>query len=339
MESPPHPLLLLLTLLVAAGAASAGADDLVAELQSLRSRSPSGVIHLTDTSITRFLSAPAPRPYSVLVFFDAASLHSKTDLHLPQLRREFALLSASFLAHNPASADLFFADIEFSESQHSFAQFGVNSLPHVRLVRPEHTRLAGSEQMDQSHFSRLADSMAEFVESRTGLEVGPIVRPPLVSRNQMILLVILFLVSIPFLIKRIMDGETLFHDRRVWMAGALFIYFFSVSGGDVRDHQAHADVHHRPVRSKQARVLLPGVWDAARRRGFCGWVLVHSRGAHDRHGDTLAGEGGEPADPAFYDAGGHDNWVVGSEEDFGNSEILLQSNTTLPQLLSDITDS
>jgi oligosaccharyltransferase complex subunit gamma len=85
--------------------------------------------------------------------------------------------------------------------------------------------------MDQSHFARLADSMAEFIESRTGLEVGPIIRPPLLSRNQIILLGILFLISIPFMIKRIIDGETLLHDRRVWMAGALFVYFFSVSGG------------------------------------------------------------------------------------------------------------
>ncbi|KAL6658049.1 hypothetical protein ACP70R_004296 [Stipagrostis hirtigluma subsp. patula] len=234
MAPPPRrPVLLILPLLLlAAAAAPAGADDLVAELQSLRARSPSGVIHLTDTSVTRFLSAPASRrPYSVLVFFDAASLHSKPDLHLPQLRTEFALLSASFLARNPGSGDLFFADIEFAESQHSFHQFGVNSLPHVRLVRPEHDRLAGSEQMDQSHFGRLADSMAEFIESRTGLEVGPIVRPPLLSRNQIILLAILFLLSVPFAMKRIIAGETLLHDRRVWMAGALFVYFFSVSGG------------------------------------------------------------------------------------------------------------
>ncbi|NP_001148670.1 putative dolichyl-diphosphooligosaccharide--protein glycosyltransferase subunit 3 [Zea mays] len=235
MAPPPHRhlllLLLLLPLVLLAGT-PASADDLVSELQSLRARSPSGVIHLTDTSVTRFLSAPsARRPYSVLVFFDAASLHSKPDLHLPQLRTEFALLSASFLAHNPDSGDLFFADIEFAESQHSFHQFGVNSLPHIRLIRSDHATLSGSEQMDQSHFARLADSMAEFIESRTGLEVGPIVRPPLLSRNQIILLGILFLISIPFMIKRIIDGETLLHDPRVWMAGALFVYFFSVSGG------------------------------------------------------------------------------------------------------------
>jgi oligosaccharyltransferase complex subunit gamma len=91
---------------------TAGADDLVAELQSLRALSPSGVIHLTESSVTRFLSAPAPRPYSMLVFFDASAHHSKPGLHLPQLRSEFGLLAASFNAHNPGSSDLFFTDIE-----------------------------------------------------------------------------------------------------------------------------------------------------------------------------------------------------------------------------------
>jgi oligosaccharyltransferase complex subunit gamma len=112
----------------------------------------------------------------VLVFFDASVHHSKPGLHLPQLRSEFGLLAASFNARNPGSSDLF-ADIEFAESQHSFHQFGVNSLPHVRLIHSEHSTLAGSDKMDQSDFARLADSMAEFVESRTGLEVGPIIRP------------------------------------------------------------------------------------------------------------------------------------------------------------------
>jgi oligosaccharyltransferase complex subunit gamma len=58
-------------------------------------------------------------------------------LHLPQLRSEFGLLAASFDVRNPGSGDLLFADIEFAELQHSFHQFGVNSLPHVRLICAE----------------------------------------------------------------------------------------------------------------------------------------------------------------------------------------------------------
>jgi oligosaccharyltransferase complex subunit gamma len=144
------------------------------------------------------------------------------------LRSQYSSVTA-FNTCNPGSSDLFFADIKFAESQHSFHQFGVNSLPHVHLIRFKHSNLAGSDKMDQSNFARLTDSIAEFVESRTGLEVRPIIRPLL--HIQIILLFILFLIYNPFDIKRIIEGETLLHDHRVWMTGALFIYFFSVSKG------------------------------------------------------------------------------------------------------------
>lgn len=84
--------------------------------------------------------------------------------------------------------------------------------------------------MDQGDFSRLAESMAEFLESRTNLVVGPIHRPPLFSKGQLILIVLGFLISLPFIAKRILTGQTLLHDQKVWLAGAVFVYFFSVSG-------------------------------------------------------------------------------------------------------------
>ncbi|XP_073005821.1 probable dolichyl-diphosphooligosaccharide--protein glycosyltransferase subunit 3 [Typha latifolia] len=230
-----NPLLFLLLLLLTAifsGHVSAGhSSDLVAELVALRSRSASGVIHLDDAAVSRFISSvPSPRPYSFLVFFDAAQLRSNPDLHLAKLRSEFALLSASFLSYNPSSSDLFFADIEFKESQHSFSLFEVSSLPHVRLIGPADASLRDSVPMDQSHFSRLAESMAEFVESRTGLSVGPIARPPPVSGRQVAILIALLVILSPFLIKRILKGDTILHDPNVWMGSAIFVYFFSVSG-------------------------------------------------------------------------------------------------------------
>jgi oligosaccharyltransferase complex subunit gamma len=84
--------------------------------------------------------------------------------------------------------------------------------------------------MDQSDFSRLAESMAEFVEQRTKLTVGPIQRPPLLSKGQISILISLIVIATPFVIKRILKGETLLHDRRLWLSGAIFIYFFSVAG-------------------------------------------------------------------------------------------------------------
>uniref|UniRef100_A0A1D1ZLM6 Uncharacterized protein ZK686.3 n=1 Tax=Anthurium amnicola TaxID=1678845 RepID=A0A1D1ZLM6_9ARAE len=243
MASPsPRSLLLLFCLLSVFSIAfllpPARADtaaDLVAELEGLRAQSPSGVIHLDDRAISRFLtSAPPPRPYSVVVFFDAAQLRSRPDLRLPQLRSEFGLVSDAFAARHrsdPAALSrVFFCDIEFGEAQRSFALFGVSSLPHVRHVGPAVKDLKDSEPMHQSDFARVAESMAEFVEAKTGLPIGHIDRPPAISGRQVALLAVAALISAPFLIRRVIAGETLLHDRKIWMAGAVSVYFFSVSG-------------------------------------------------------------------------------------------------------------
>ncbi|KAG6603764.1 putative dolichyl-diphosphooligosaccharide--protein glycosyltransferase subunit 3B, partial [Cucurbita argyrosperma subsp. argyrosperma] len=235
-SSFPHSLLLALLLtVVAQNSVASSGPDLVAELLALQSRSDSGVIHLDDQSVSRFLSSPkSPRPYSLLIFFDALQLHDKSELHLKELRREFGLVSSSFITNNPdpsssSRSKLFFCEIEFKESQPSFSLFGVNALPHVRLIGPNQTPKK-SDQMDQSDYSRLAESMAEFVESKTSLVVGPIHRPPMFSKNQITFLVIAMLILAPFALKKIIAGETLLNDRKVWLIGAIFIYFFSVAG-------------------------------------------------------------------------------------------------------------
>lgn len=82
--------------------------------------------------------------------------------------------------------------------------------------------------MDAGDFSRLAESMAEFVESKTNLVVGN--RPPIVSRKQLMFIIAAFLVWLPFMVKKLILGNTLLHDWKVWLSGAVFVYFFSVSG-------------------------------------------------------------------------------------------------------------
>ncbi|KAF8030184.1 hypothetical protein BT93_E2580 [Corymbia citriodora subsp. variegata] len=223
-----------LLLLLAPALADSDADR-AAELLSLQSRSKSGVIHLDDHSISRFLtSTKTPRSYSLLIFFDATQLHDKPELHLQDLRREFSLVASSFVANNAddssSRSKLFFCDLEFKESQSSFAQFGVNSLPHIRLVGPEVKSLKDSEQMDQGDFSRMAESMGEFIESRTRLRIGPITRPPMLSKTQITIIVALVLIWLPFAAKKVLAGETLLHDKNVWLISAVFVYFFSVAG-------------------------------------------------------------------------------------------------------------
>ncbi|KAK1280507.1 putative dolichyl-diphosphooligosaccharide--protein glycosyltransferase subunit 3B [Acorus gramineus] len=229
--------LLLLLLTVLSTTTIHGSDpDLVSELLSLRSSSKDGVIHLDNRLLNRYLSssAPIPRPYSLIIFFDASQLRDRSDLHLPELRSEFALLSSAFLRRHPPNTPshsrLFFCDIEFKESQDSFSLFGVNSLPHIRHVSPSAPNPRSSDPMDPSDFARLADSMAEFVESKTKIPIGPIERPPPISGRQIGFLLVLLLIASPFLIKRVLAGETLIHDWKFWMVSALFVYFFSVSG-------------------------------------------------------------------------------------------------------------
>ncbi|VFQ88964.1 unnamed protein product [Cuscuta campestris] len=235
--SSSTPKLFLITILLLhlfSGNHSLSQNEVVSELTHLRSQSPAGVIHLTDSLLRRITSVPSPRPFSILIFFDAQQLHSKQELSLPALKKEFSLLSSSFIANNPDSnvnGKLFFFVIEFQESQQSFAQFGVNSLPQIRIVPPSATDLkTDSIQMDASDFSRMAESMAEFVESKTQLEIGPINRPPVVSKKQIMLAVAVVLISSPFLIKKVIAGNTALHNKYLWMAGAIFVYFFSVGG-------------------------------------------------------------------------------------------------------------
>lgn len=84
--------------------------------------------------------------------------------------------------------------------------------------------------MDQGDFSRLAESMAEFVEAKTRLSVGPINRPPLISTTKIIIIAVGILIWLSHYVKKIIAGRTLLHDSRVWLAGSVFVYFFSVSG-------------------------------------------------------------------------------------------------------------
>ncbi|XP_034697658.1 probable dolichyl-diphosphooligosaccharide--protein glycosyltransferase subunit 3B [Vitis riparia] len=226
---------ILILILISLAVVFSGAEsDRVAELLSLQSRSKSGVIHLDDHSLSRFLtSTTTPRPYSILIFFDATQLHEKPELNLQGLRSEFGLLASSFISNNkdsPSASKLFFCDIEFKESQSSFAQFGITSLPHIRLVGPDVKSLKDSEQMEQGDISRMADSMSDFVESRTKLSVGPIERPPMFSKKQLGFFVAAFLVWAPFVVKKVLAGQTLLHDSKIWLGSAVFVYFFSVSG-------------------------------------------------------------------------------------------------------------
>lgn len=182
--------------------------DPLSDLQTLQSQSRSGIIHLNDHLLHHLITTTKlPRPFSLLIFFDAHQLHSKPELHLKDIKHEFSLLATSFITNNnntPSQSKLFFCDIEYRESQSTFTQFGVNGVPHIRLVGPNAKDLkSDTVQMDAGDFSGLAESMGQFVEIKTQLTVGPIHRPPIFSSKQFQFIVVVILVLLPLVAKRV----------------------------------------------------------------------------------------------------------------------------------------
>ncbi|CAL5410514.1 unnamed protein product [Camellia sinensis] len=84
--------------------------------------------------------------------------------------------------------------------------------------------------MDAGDFSCLSESLPEFIEYKTRLSVGPIHRPPIVSKPQLMLICAALLILFPFMVKKVISGETLPTDPKFWLARAVFVYLFSVSG-------------------------------------------------------------------------------------------------------------
>ncbi|KAH6790497.1 Oligosaccharyltransferase complex/magnesium transporter family protein [Perilla frutescens var. frutescens] len=204
-----------------------GESMTTATLSALQSSSGSGVIRLNDTLLRGILSLPSPRPFHFMVFFDAYKFHSRSQLSLPTLKSEFSLVSSSFLSNNPGNNKslLFFFDVEVEESQTCFALFGVTTLPHIRLIPSTAADMkTDSIKLDASQFSELADSMAELIISETSLSVGRINRPPLLSKAQMMIAIGIAVIWAPHMVKMIVSGKS------IWMAGAIFVYFLSVSG-------------------------------------------------------------------------------------------------------------
>ncbi|KAK4439310.1 putative dolichyl-diphosphooligosaccharide--protein glycosyltransferase subunitB [Sesamum alatum] len=236
MPIPPNPttvilpILCLLLFLLSPQASPLSSASIVSELSVLQSQSSTGVIHLTNDLLLRILSVPTPRPFHFLIFFDARQLHSKPELALSTLRSEFSIVSSSFLFNNPdKKSHLFFFDMEFNESQDSFSRFGINALPHIRIIPPSAIDLK-NDSFELDSYSGLTESLTQFIASRTKLSVGTIKRPPFMSKKQIFFASAVALIWTPFLVKKLMSGNTILHEKITWMAGAIFVYFFSVSG-------------------------------------------------------------------------------------------------------------
>eukprot|EP00271_Cylindrocystis_brebissonii_P010446 TRINITY_DN26633_c0_g1_i1.p1 TRINITY_DN26633_c0_g1~~TRINITY_DN26633_c0_g1_i1.p1 ORF type:complete len:338 (+),score=9.94 TRINITY_DN26633_c0_g1_i1:74-1087(+) len=212
--------------------ALADPDERVQDLMGLAARSKDHVVYLDDGSYPRY-GQGKERPYSLVVFFSAKEMNKQNpDLKLDAFREEFGYAAKSFYENNagtPEAEHLFFAEVEFKHSQNVFRNFKVESLPHVRLVLSGNGTRSETMRFDSS--PRTAEGISSFISSKTDLDVGKILRAPLLSPLSMIILGATTVASAPFAIKILLTNQTPLHDPRVWCAFGLAIYFFAVSGG------------------------------------------------------------------------------------------------------------
>lgn len=222
---------------VAAAVGAAEADtngDRVADLLHMQSQSKDGVIRLDENNFRRFMSTGQPRPYALILFFDASQLHANAELKLVEFRKEFGLVATAYAKHHKgqdSDAKVFFCDLEFKQMQGVFQLFKVQALPHIRYVAAGSGGSEASEEMSQGEFPRSADGIASFVTSKTKQECGPIERPPPFSKGQIWALVICVLIATPFAVKIALAPDSPLREPKFWCCIALIVYFFSVSGG------------------------------------------------------------------------------------------------------------
>ncbi|KAG6419057.1 hypothetical protein SASPL_121266 [Salvia splendens] len=235
MAAPTNDVVFLLVCLVHLSTATArvqSSNPFTAALSALQSSSSNGVISMNDTILRRIHSLPTPRPFHFLVFFDSKKLHSRSELALPSLKSEFSLVSSSFLTNNNKSrSQLLFFHVELDESHATFALFDVIAIPHIRIIPASATDLnSDSIKLNPAYLSTLLDSLPEVILSETAISVGPIHHPPLISKTQMTLAMATAVILSPYAVKKLASGESVVHEKSTWMAGAVFVYFCSVSG-------------------------------------------------------------------------------------------------------------
>ncbi|KAG0591329.1 hypothetical protein M758_1G163500 [Ceratodon purpureus] len=227
-------LVLVLVAVAIAGAGAESNEDRVADLMHMQAQAKDGVIRLDEHNFRRFMSTSEPRPYALILFFDASQLHSNTELRLVEFRKEFGLVATAYGKYHKgqeSEGKVFFCDLEFKQMQGVFQLFKVQALPHVRFVAAGSGDQDASEEMNQGEFPRTAEGVASFVTAKTKQQCGPIERPPPLSKGQVWALATLVLLATPFAVRIAAAPDSPLREPRIWCFGALMIYFFSVSGG------------------------------------------------------------------------------------------------------------
>ncbi|KAM0025792.1 putative oligosaccharyl transferase complex, subunit OST3/OST6 [Helianthus debilis subsp. tardiflorus] len=90
--------------------------------------------------------------------------------------------------------------------------------PDIRIVPPYANDLkSDSIRINIGDFSGLAESIAESIDLKPGISIGTIHHPPICSKTQFGLIIGGLLIWLPFITKRIITSNTVFHNKRTWI--------------------------------------------------------------------------------------------------------------------------
>ena len=225
-----HILVSVGLLLLSAGRVTYSASDLSGELSSLRRKISDGVLRFDDALFDKFGSTPT-RDYGLVIFFDAARYHDNSELRLPEMRRQFGIVSQFFLkSHSGENASkLFFCDVDVDSAFQVFDKFGVRSVPHIVYIHP-----GKGEKVDEYNFEaneRSAHGFAAFIKSIANIDVGPIPKPPPFSTVQIITIITSAIIGVPAIPWLLISRRSPVYSPWSWCLLGLAVYLFSVSGG------------------------------------------------------------------------------------------------------------
>eukprot|EP00193_Tetraselmis_chui_P018415 CAMPEP_0177792244 /NCGR_PEP_ID=MMETSP0491_2-20121128/24421_1 /TAXON_ID=63592 /ORGANISM="Tetraselmis chuii, Strain PLY429" /LENGTH=338 /DNA_ID=CAMNT_0019314645 /DNA_START=59 /DNA_END=1076 /DNA_ORIENTATION=- len=222
-------------------AAAAQVDDKLEELLDKQASAPDGVVHLNADDFNRLFVGKS-RGYNVILFLWASHLMDKATIQLPKLRKEFGLLSKAYreeMKKTGQEGKIFFADIEFQESQEVFHRLGVQALPFVfrlptsAIKRDGRIALNDNDKMTPDSFPNYpwsAEDMGSFTAERTGLPTPTIDRPSFAKSPLFPLIVLPTLASLAFLAWKVYCSDFIWHPL-LWSTGAVFVCWFATSGG------------------------------------------------------------------------------------------------------------
>lgn len=161
-------------------------------------------------------------------------------MHLREMRQEFGFMAkAHKLRADSTGSNIFFADLEFTESQEVFRRLNAQTLflfrlpPNLAVTPGETLRLKDQEILRPEKRPTQpvpAEEMVTFVRERTGHDIGRVDKPAATQSWWFPVVSVSFLSSVAYVGYKVMYADVM-RNMLMYALATLFVYWFSVSGG------------------------------------------------------------------------------------------------------------